>query len=382
MHAAGEMPIIAFYGVPDWQTSEENFRIFSECGFTVSIYPIYESTDLLVKACRLADKYGVKIIGRCPEMTTNPRIVATILKEEKGFYGYLLQDEPSAPEILQRQKEISTLRRIDDSHIFYINLHPFYHSDWVEPTLKVKRYPTYLRTASETDCQQLSFDFYPITSDGIRPTWYHNLEMVRQESLISNKPFWGFVLCTPHDVPYTPGTYYPSPTLASLRLQIYVNLAYGAQAIQYFTYWQPGQSEGFNYHDAPVTRQGKKTKTYTLVQAMNQELKTISSLFYGAKVVDIHHLGAIPQGTTRQEKMPVNLSALKIIGRQGAIISQLEKDNHQYLVIVNKSLENRLKVNIKTRNGIPRHLTKELQEEPMKKTYSVTPGDVLLFKLK
>ena len=77
-----EMPIIAYFGVPDWKTSDENFRIFSECGFTVSLYP-YQSLDLLVKACRMADKYGVKILGKCPEMISTPTKAANTLKQER-----------------------------------------------------------------------------------------------------------------------------------------------------------------------------------------------------------------------------------------------------------------------------------------------------------
>ena len=376
----GEMPIIAYWGVPDWKTSDDNFRIFSECGFTVSLYP-YQSLDLLVKACRSAEKYGVKVLGKCPEMVSAPTNTARTLKEENGFFGYFIQDEPSTPELQQRQKEIERLKRVDDTHVFYINLHPYYHDSWVEPTLKVKTYPEYLKAASATSCQQLSFDFYPIMTSGIRPTWYHNLEMIRQESLNTGKPFWGFVLSVPHDVPFTPDTFYPTPTMSSLRLQVYSNLAYGAQGIQYFTYWTP-KPTNFKYHDAPIGLDGEKTKTYDLVQKMNTELKQVAKLFYGAKVLSVHHLGAIPKGATRQTAMPVNIRSLKIVGRQGAIISQLEKDGHSYLAIVNKSHENTLTVRIKTRNNTPRHLTKNMEEERIKSSYSVNAGDILLFKLK
>lgn len=377
----GEMPIIAFFGVPDWKTSEENFRTFSECGFTVSEYPTYESMELLVKACRIANKYGVKVVGRCQEMTTDPIKAATTLKKEDGFYGYFIQDEPTEPEIRQREKEIKQLRSVDSTHVFYLNLHPYYHDSWVQPTMKVKSYPEYLKTASATSCQQISFDFYPITTKGIRPTWYHNLEMIRKESLESGKPFWGFVLSVPHDVPFTPNTYYPTPTLASLRLQIYTNLAYGAQAIQYFTYWTPN-SKSYNYHDAPVDTNGKKTKTYAVVQQMNRELKTVAKLFYGAKVNSVTHLGKeTPQGTKRTTKMPRNLRKLKIRSKMGAIISELEKDGHHYLAMVNKSYEDKVFVTIKARNSIPRHLTKTLQEEEMKTDYTIQPGDILLFRL-
>lgn len=378
--ADGKMPIIAYVGVIEVQTSEENFRIFSECGFTVSLNP-YSSLNALLKACRFAEQYGVKVIGKCPEMLTDPIHTANMLKHEKGFFGYLMQDEPSMPEIIERQKEITHLRRADSTHVFYINLLPYQRQDWFETSTKAKTYSEYLKAASTTSCQQLSFDFYPITTAGIRPTWYHNLEMIRHENLASGKPFWGFVLSVPHEVPFTPETYYPTPTMGSLRLQVYSNLAYGAQAIQYFTYWTPSSSR-FHYHDAPVDEYGKKTKTYDLVQQMNKELKQVAPLFYGAKVLSVHHLGAIPQGTTRQTEMPVNIRSLKIVGRQGAVISQFEKNGHRYLAIVNKSHEQTLRVRIRTRNNVPQHLTKSLSAELVKANYTVAEGDILLFKLK
>ena len=51
-YAEDEMPIIAFLGVPEWRTTDEDYRIFSECGFNVNINN-YSSTEQLLKACRL-----------------------------------------------------------------------------------------------------------------------------------------------------------------------------------------------------------------------------------------------------------------------------------------------------------------------------------------
>lgn len=382
LKAEKEMPIIAYWGVPDTMSNESRFREFSECGFTVSIYP-YWQLETLVKACRKANKYGVKIIGRCPEMKNNPTAIANILSKEQGFMGYFIQDEPNVPEIRQRQKEIKRLQHVDSAHIFYINLLPFTQADWVEPSVKVKTYPEYLRAASSTSCNQISFDFYPITTAGVHPSWYHNLEMVRSESLASGKPFWGFALSVPHNVPNVPDTYYPTPNMAMLRLQIYSNLAYGAQAIQYFTYWTPTPTKDIIFHDAPIGLDGKKTKTYALVQQMNKELREVSRLFYGAKVLSVHHLGGkLPQGTTRQKRMPLNLKTLKVISSKGAVISQFEKNGHRYLAIVNKDHEKSIKILIATRNDIPRHITKTLQEEPMDTSYNISPGDILIFRLK
>ncbi len=375
------MPIIAYWGVPEYATNKEAFRTFSECGFTVSLYP-YSSLENLTKACKVAEQYGIKVLGSCPEMKTSPTKAASILTKEQGFFGYIMQDEPSVPEIKKLEVIIKQLRSVDNKHLFYINLFPFSDPKKILASTKAN-YPEYLKASSSTPCQQISFDHYPITTKGISETWYHNLEMVREESLASGKPFWGFALSVPHDVPFSNGNYYPTPTLASLRLQVYSNLAYGAQAIQFFTYWTPDGSDSFHFHDAPISLDGKKTKTYTIVQQMNRELRTISKLFYGAKVTAVHHLGGtnIPEGTTRLSKAPLNLSSLKVSGRQGAVISQFKKDGHHYLAIVNKSHLKKLGIRIKTHNQTPRYITKTLEEKKISNSYSVAAGDILLFRL-
>lgn len=138
IHAAkGVMPIIAYWGVPEQHTSESAFRTFRDCGFTVSIFP-YSSLTALINACRQADKCGVKILGSCPELTKSHVRAASTLKNENGFFGYLIQDEPDVPQIHQRKKEIERLKQTDSTRPFYINLHPYYHPEWIEPTLKTK----------------------------------------------------------------------------------------------------------------------------------------------------------------------------------------------------------------------------------------------------
>ena len=379
--AADDMPIIAYWGVPEDYSSEAHFQTFKDCGFTVSLYP-YSSLTKLKEACKIAEKKGISIIGNCPEQTSTPQVTAKSLKEEKAFYGYLLQDEPDVLQIKHQQQTIERLKAIDSQHIFYLNLYPLYNADWIPSSTKAKDYPDYVKTAARTDCQQISFDHYPITTNGVRETWYQNLEMIRQESLSSGKPFWGFALSIAHNVPFTPNTYYPIATLASLRLQIYTNLAYGAQAIQYFTYWHPGENDMLKFHDAPISRDGKKTKTYYVVQKMNQELKPVARLFYGAKVTAVHHLGGtIPEGGSRLSEMPKNLSLLKVVGRQGATISQFTKNGRQYLAIVNKSPKAKLTIRLKTRNQTPRRITKKLQAVKTMNNYTIQPGDILLFRL-
>lgn len=367
------MPIIAYLGVPNNKTTDANFKDFSDCGFNVSLY-YYSSLSEMILACNTASKYGVRILGHCPETHDTPEKAAEQLRNQDGFFGYVLQDEPSAPEIKERQREMLRLKSVDVNHCFYINLHPYY-AEWTLQNTKTKSYDEYLNVATATACRQLSFDFYPITKDGLRDGWYANLETIRRHCLAKDIPFWGFVLSVPHAL-------YPQPTLAMLRLQVYSNLAYGAQAIQYFTYWTPSPDKKNKYHDGPISTEGKKTKTYYLVQKMNQELKGVSALFLGAEVESVHHLGVIATGTERLSKVPQNLNRLRVSGKKGAVISQFKKNGRRYLAIVNKDYENSMDVYVKARNNVPCRLTKKLREERLKSYYSVAAGDMLLLRLK
>lgn len=373
----GEMPIIAYMGVPDSQTSDENFKTLSECGFTVSLYP-YRNVDRLVNACRIAGKYGVKILGSAPEMVSDPVKAAMKLKAEKGFYGYFIKDEPDALQIPDVQKTIKRLKIIDDTHCFYINLQPYTHPGWVPGSMKVDTYPEYLQIASRAECQQISFDHYPVLKSGLRETWYNNLEMIRKESLRVKKPFWAFVLSVPHTTPYSD---YPAPTMGSLRLQIYSDLAYGAQAIQYFTYWNPGKDEGYNFHDAPVSVEGKKNKTYFLVQKMNKELRNVAKLFYGARVTNVAHIGFIPEGCRKVQGSIVNIKSIISKGKCGFIVSQFEKDGHRYMALVNKDYNRSSNIEIRFRNNKPQKVNTDLSFMPIQNKYTVPAGGILIFKL-
>ena len=90
----------------------------------------------------------------------------------------------------------------------------------------------------------------------------------------------------------------------------------------------------------------------------------------------------LSQGTTRLSSVPQNLRKIKVTGKMGAIVSELEKDGHNYLAIVNKSPNSQLKVSIKALNRLPCRITKKLKEEPLKASYAIAPGDILIIKLK
>lgn len=369
--AQDTMPIIAYIGVPNDRTSEVNYQDLRDCGFDVSLHG-YASLTQLIEACHVAEKHGVRILGHCPETHLQPEFAARQLINEPGFFGYVLQDEPSAPRITELEREIERLKSVDTTHCFYINLNPYY-GKWILDIIKTKTYEEYVQIAAETSCRQISFDFYPVTDKGLRWGWFYNLEVIRAESLRSGKPFWGFVLSVPHIL-------YPQPTLASMRLQAYTNLAYGAQAIQYFTYWTPEPTTEYDFHNGPISVDGYKTETYDLVRQMNTELRPIANLFYGAKVTDVSHIGIIPKRAKALKKAPTNIRYIKAEGKWGAVISQFTKDKNQYMAIVNKDHQNTLTLHIKSNDKVVR-INKNMTSEKITNTYTIQPGDILLFLL-
>jgi hypothetical protein len=295
------------------------------------------------------------------------------LKNHPALYGYFLQDEPWPKDISETKRRYQAMAKQDTKKPTYVNLLPNY-GDGMPREIKMPPYKQYLQQTSAIGLPFISFDFYPIMKSGIRNTWYSCLEDIRQESLHTNKPFWAFALCTPH-------CDYPQPTIESLRLQIYSNLAYGAQAIEYFTYWTPKPTDEWDFHDAPISINGHRTRNYKLVKQMNQELRDLLPLFDKAEVLTVNHMIKIPEGTTKLQRTPTNIKKIKIIGRQGAIISTFKKDGHLYMAIVNKDFLSDMELYISAKKNVTM-ITKQLKETTAKSKYKIGGGDILIFKLK
>jgi hypothetical protein len=215
----------------------------------------------------------------------------------------------------------------------YVNLFPTYGNpgQWETPD-----YPTYVdRFLKEVPTQILSYDHYPVIQEGDNPAqlrgdYYHNLEICSAAARKAGRPMWAFALAVAHNP-------YPIPTVTHLRLQVFSDLAYGAQAIQYFTYWTY-KSDVWNFHQAPIEVDGARTPTYDRVKQVNQELQALRGAFLGSKVISVTHTGeAIPHGTTRYAPA-APVKSLETAGAAGAVVSVLEKGASRYLVVVNRDL--------------------------------------------
>lgn len=322
-----ELPILAWYSIPAEHLSLERFQELKEAGFNINFSHIGSFEDA-VKSLDYAEQAGVKVMFTCQELRTDTENTVLKVKDHPALYGYFLRDEPANNDFPDLAEWAAKIKAVDPDHVIYLNLFPNYAPDEVLGST----YPEHVRKfIDEVKLPLVSFDFYPVTEGGIRERWWENLEVISRESAAAGLPFWAFALSTAHKP-------YPVPTMASLRLQFYTDLAYGAQGLQYFTYWNPVPGT-WDFHDAPIDLDGNRTPVYDLVKAMNVELQARAGVFVGAKVLSVRHAGeTVPPGVTPLGELPAPLTTLDTHGN-GAVVSMLENGPYRYLVIVNRSLD-------------------------------------------
>lgn len=368
-------PTMAWIGVPQSETTLQRYQEMNAAGINHS-FSLFSDANAMQKALDIAQQAGVKMFVSCPELLSEPEITVRRFMAHPALAGYYLADEPSAIQFPIYANLTRRITLIDPVHPCYVNLLPSFAE---LQQLGTANYGQYVDDfINQVPVGMLSFDNYPIignTNLSIRPDWYNNLEMFSTKAKAANKPFWAFALTVAHSP-------YPVPTLAALRLQVYSNLAYGAQGIQYFTYWTLSDPGGYDFHNAPISLEGNKTDVYEVLKSMNKEINALSGVFLGAKVISVTHTGlSLPNGTKRFTTLPESISELKTDGL-GAIISIFQNKNYMYLMVVNRDFSQSMKLSIKCKPGMRKVLkdgssiscSTQLEEVP------VQAGDLALYR--
>lgn len=327
------LPVLAWGGIPWNQATPERFAELAGAGFTHS-YSGAPDADTMEKLLDMSHAWGVRQFISIPELESDPQAVARRFKDHPGLGGYYLRDEPGAGLFPQLAKWARQIQSVDNVNPCYVNLFPTYGvpEQWETPD-----YATYLeRFVAEVPTPMLSFDHYPViregpdeSSDRLRPDFYENLELASAAARESGRPLWAFALATAHNP-------YPIPTVAHLRVQAFSDLAYGAQVIQYFTYWT-SKSTVWNFHQGPIEVDGSRTPTYDRVKQVNAEMQALRGAFVGSTVVSVGHTGEnLPRGTTRY--VPATpVTSLETRG-PGAAVSVLSNEHRRLLVVVNRDI--------------------------------------------
>lgn len=330
-------PIVAWYGPPEKETTVERYREMAKAGFTHNL-SFLKSVDAAARALDVGRETRIQQIVACPELLGD-EVEAAVrrFKEHPATAAYHLRDEPPVKDFSALAERIKRIRAADAAHPCYVNLLPNYGTTGAEGQLGTESYADYIdRFVREVPVPFLSFDHYPIVRGEpdaatgepvrLRPEWFANLELMRETGRKVEKPLWAFALAVPH-------SHYPAPTPAHLRLQAFVNLAYGAQAIQYFTYWTPVETD-FDFHSAPIGKDGKRTEAYYLAAAMNRQVQALRGVFLGSRVIAVGQTGeTLPEGTARYT--PATPIRQLTTDGNGAVVSEIVNGVRRYLVIVN-----------------------------------------------
>ncbi len=344
------------------------YSLAKECGFDMHL-GLYRTKESAIASMDAAARKGIDVIISFPQIKDSTEIAVELIKEHPALYAYHLKDEPDTSDFDWLGDLSYKIKELDPTHPCYINLLP----NWA---WGVEEYADNLDLfASEFNLPFYSFDNYPVVEvDGsaqLRPDWYRNLEEISAMARSHGKPFWGFALAKAHSItdPW-PDTSYPEPTYGHLRLQVFSNLLYGAQAIQYFN---------FTGIVNPTTCE--KLPAFELVKQVNSEVRAYSPVFAGCSVQGVWHIGgSIPCGTKPLATMPhKKVKSLQISGN-GGVVALIENGAETYLAIQNRSCVEASDLEISFRGSVAR-MTSDGPVRFNGHPIALEPGNIAIFRL-
>jgi hypothetical protein len=398
--SGARLPVLAWVGVPSAQTSVERYREMADAGFTWSFpwdlchnldensitpQPYIKDINEYIKALDAAQAAGMKILVASGVLDYFTGDDLRRIREHPALLGYVIIDEPKSSQFDALGEQTRHVQAVDPDHLPYINLNPTYAFKTTE------EYRTHVQDfTAKVPMPFLSFDHYAVVQDRveklleewdfktainpnprkIRPDFFENLEIISDEARKAGKPFWAFALSTWHIGSHE----YPIPTMNDLRFYVYNSLAYGAQCIEYFSYWALHFGK-----EAPIEKEGQKTLTYYNVCRMNEEIKNLSKVFLNATVVWKAHTGVIPQGCRELDKkqLPDVFQSLEVSGT-GALVSLLEKGNDRFLVIVNHDINHTVNVQASMSPRV-RRVSKDGSVVAAGAGQNLDPGDAVIY---
>ncbi len=300
--------------------------------------------------------------------------------------GWFIMDEPHRQHFPEMAQKVNWIREFDKQNLLYGNLLNISTS---MPAIGFTSYDEYVHTfMREVGTGFISYDYYPVRQYDdtkeiyIEPDFYQNLEIVSKLAKYYHTSFWAFA----HSVASNcgkAGVSYPTPEEDHMRVQIFGNLAYGAQGVQYFTYKCPNPYGGYTYYDAPINTNNEKTPVWYMVQRINKDIHALTWVFLGAEFLSAGHTNATtPVGCTRltKELLPEGINSVTSDG-EGVCVSQLKNGKNLFMMVLNGDIHNKQTVTISKDIAVKRVLMDGTTEADAAgtKTYELEPGRFVLY---
>ena len=380
MSAVPRIETMGYNGFSDELATEENFRKLAESGITIiTVEGDWEPWIDWRKQCRLAGKYGIKVVlfinGTAGDYSADPDnykgLDQKVLEAETypAVCAYQIADEPSTVQARTLAIAKSRIEQLAPNHPVYINLHPASVS---QLGMGAATYADYVEHfASVCDLKFITFDQYPVFKWGVEDSWFTALDVVSSTARRHGIPFWAFLLCSRE-----PGRV--DPDLCNIRLQGNVDLMYGAQCIQFFV-WKAHSATDY----APIMNDGEYKPVYYDCKEYNRELHNREFVFAGGNVWKVRHTGleSYKHGTAlTQDDYPEAISDMSIAG--DALISFVGNHGNEYVAVCNKSWKEKLPVGLtfsRTVYTIDRN-GGFTEQQPGTSAFEIDEGDMLIVK--
>ena len=366
---AKEIPILGWHGIQPDQVSAARYAEARDMGMTILMQwaPDVPTARTFLD---LAQANGLKLMIHMGALydETACEGVARALKDHPALAMYHIVDEPKIPAFDKIGRVVRKMNAVDPDHEPYVNLincvgrNPNY---WYGGT---DSYPEYVRQfLDKVPVKSVSFDKYPViardffpkdaplrtcpTGYCVKTNWYETLEACFHEAQARHLPLYAFAQSCAYRC--QDRWDFAEPQVAHMLLQQNVNLAYGAQLLQYYVYWQTPSHESMPFSSQkPFLR----TSVFDRVREVNRRLQGRANVFVGCEVKSVRHTGAeIPVATTRlvQQDLPPFVKSLETPDG-GAVVTRLANGGREYLVVVNRSPESELTLRIGLAPGVKR----------------------------
>lgn len=266
--------------------------------------------------------------------------------------GWDFGDEPKWEDLDVVQERYKYLLELDDKHFISYNLVGQLSKPFTGPCESLSAYLDSISNRFKLDV--LSSDIYPIMIRNGKLSvyykgFYNNLETFARKSKVTGLPMWCYCASTEFK---TGNAWSPAATVPYLSFEAFSALAYGAQGIVYYSYWQRPSTPVYELLSALVDLKGKRCPAWNAAQKINYQIKALTPVFLGSEMVECRHTGVIDlEGTYPYISQfgPVESLTNDV---SGVLVSHLKNDTRDYIVIVNHDVVNKQKVNITFRNGV------------------------------
>ena len=329
---------------PIEQFSEEDVKMWAECGMTVTQSPNFDpkkhDKKLLLDLLDICLRYDIKLI------LNDSRAALGVFNEEAyrknmaeayadfgkhpAVYGFYIGDEPNTPEAFQN---CTTAYQIQ--HETAPNLVPMLNFlPWWKTGIMNHEKHYFEDFISKSGVDFICYDHYRQMNpeEGGTESYFTNLRFFSDHARAAGVPFWTTLLSVGH-------FRYRCPTQDDFRWQLSTAVASGCKGVFWYLFYDAADQR--NYRNSPINDLHRRTAQYEqLAYELRRFKRNHGQLFMDLKLKEVFHINKSYGGYQLFEPYKTHKTIFKVISEHetnGIVSFFTDKENREYIVITNNS---------------------------------------------